>query len=795
MWICLDRLFLKSYDIHRKGWKGRVKVKKYGVLTALLLLILAVFAMPVSADEVDEEIQSQTEVEMPTLNDSEQVIFDFTIYGTYDYAQTQKAFQKLNTMRSNAGVGTVVLDPTLTEAAMQRAAEIAVYYDKDNGCRPDGSSWESAFTGKYEKYAEGYYGCTRARGYSTAEDLMSALQGQSNPIWNNSEFRSVGIGCYYQEDGTKYWIIYFSSVVLDQSSTPTKAKTVNDIPISVDVENINGFHFMGYNAELGYAPVYQGCTEKSRMYISLLDSETILYLSGGYELRSTDTSLASTSGLSIKGVYPGIVEVHIVFGNYYFSINYKVLNKPTISGWLNDNGKPVVSCSNDGFAQLYYKKGNGSWVQTSVSSGTYVHTDAVEGAAYTYVMGYYDYYNNWKEASSRVTIQTAGFGAPEIKATNVASTGKVKLSWNAIDGAVKYKVYRATSQNGTYKLQNTVTGTSMINKSAVAGKTYYYYVVAVDKNGKTSAASNIVKRVCDCARPEIKLTNDAATGKVKISWSKVEGAVEYKVYRSTSKNGTYTVMNTVTGTSLINKSGKAGKLYYYKVKAIANKEAANSAFSEIKSRTCDIARPTVKITLNGSGKPKLTWSKVDGAVKYKVYRSTSKNGEYSLMSTVSGTSYVNKNAKVSKTYYYKVVAVANKSAANSAYSGVVFANCTSVDIGDSKIVKNILKELNAERKAEGLDILKWYTQGELAARIRASEIRESFTKDRPDGSDPETLWKAYGIDDDCLARNADSAAEFVSKLMASKSTSSICMGDYSYAVGARDGKYWVVMFK
>ena len=63
-----------------------------------------------------------------------------------------------------------------------------------------------------------------------------------------------------------------------------------------------------------------------------------------------------------------------------------------------------------------------------------------------------------------------------------------------MDGAVSYKVYRATSENGTYKLMKTTTGTSYTNTSVTAGKTYYYKVVAVANNtAANSAASEIVK--------------------------------------------------------------------------------------------------------------------------------------------------------------------------------------------------------------------------------------------------------------------------------------------------------------
>ena len=260
--------------------------------------------------------------------------------------------------------------------------------------------------------------------------------------------------------------------------------------------------------------------------------------------------------------------------------------------------------------------------------------------------------------------------APTIKASNVASTGKIKVTWDAVEGAKEYQVYRATSKTGTYKLMKTTTKTSYSNTSVDAGKTYYYYVLAVNADGKTSEKSNIASRTCDLAQPVISTSNVASSGKIKVSWEAIDGAVEYEVYRATSKTGTYKLMKTTTSTSYTNTGAEAGKTYYDKVKAIASKSSADSAYSEVKSRTCDLPRPDVSIALS-SGKPKVSWKAVEGAVEYEVYRATSKDGTYKLMKTTTKTSYANTSATAGKTYYYKVVAVASKSSANSAYSSVV----------------------------------------------------------------------------------------------------------------------------
>jgi len=73
--------------------------------------------------------------------------------------------------------------------------------------------------------------------------------------------------------------------------------------------------------------------------------------------------------------------------------------------------------------------------------------------------------------------------------------------------------------------------------------------------------------------------------------------------------------------------------------------------------------PTVQgiKVIDSSGKAKLTWTKQMANTGYQVYRSTSKNGTYSKISTLKGTSkrtYTDSKVKKGKTYYYKVRAYA-----------------------------------------------------------------------------------------------------------------------------------------
>ena len=82
------------------------------------------------------------------------------------------------------------------------------------------------------------------------------------------------------------------------------------------------------------------------------------------------------------------------------------------------------------------------------------------------------------------------------------------------------------------------------------------------------------------------------------------------------------------------------------------------------------AAPKISAVYTKAGKTKITWKGVTGAKSYVVYRATSKSGTYSRKIETTGKSYIDKNAKARRTYYYKVKVIA-KNGKVSAYSNVV----------------------------------------------------------------------------------------------------------------------------
>lgn len=95
------------------------------------------------------------------------------------------------------------------------------------------------------------------------------------------------------------------------------------------------------------------------------------------------------------------------------------------------------------------------------------------------------------------TVQAASkrLAAPKnIKAT-ISGTSNVKLTWSKVKKSSKYTIYRATSKSGKYTKVGTTKSTSYTDKKTSRGKTYYYKVVANNKNSKLNSSKSAAVKV------------------------------------------------------------------------------------------------------------------------------------------------------------------------------------------------------------------------------------------------------------------------------------------------------------
>ena len=245
--------------------------------------------------------------------------------------------------------------------------------------------------------------------------------------------------------------------------------------------------------------------------------------------------------------------------------------------------------------------------------------------------------------------------SPQIMITT--ESGRPKISWNAVNGADKYWVYRSVDGE-TFDYYARTDKPSFTDGSTSIGTTYYYAVKAVAVLGGrdvSSGRSTAQSIQCRPAAPSVSIYR--ASGKPQLKWNAVSGAAKYWVYRSTD-GVNFKYYDSTAKTSYTNTSALLGTKYHYRVKAVAvvNGKNVASAYNGTKSLFTTPAAPGVSI-YRVNGKPQLKWSAVTGAAKYWIYRSTD-GVNFKYYDSTTGTSYTNCIAASGTEYYYKVKAAA-----------------------------------------------------------------------------------------------------------------------------------------
>jgi len=259
----------------------------------------------------------------------------------------------------------------------------------------------------------------------------------------------------------------------------------------------------------------------------------------------------------------------------------------------------------------------------------------------------------------------------------------VKWTKNGEEAVDSYDVYRSTSgEAGTWSKLETTSETSYVDKTAKPGTKYTYKIMGYRAFGdetfrtqETNTSATITKVSASYVKAtSMSSTVSYASKGVKVTWTapriKVDG---YQIYRATSSSGKYKLVKTAKASSKswTNTGLKAGKKYYYKVRGYkyVNGKKTYTKFSSkgykyvLSSKNYKLAKTidkkdgiTAKSAVKTSSGIKITWTK-DSSVKcyrYKVYRSTSESGSYSLIGSTDNKYYTDKKAKTGKTYYYKI---------------------------------------------------------------------------------------------------------------------------------------------
>ncbi|MCD8383798.1 MAG: hypothetical protein LUC39_02405 [Clostridiales bacterium] len=188
--------------------------------------------------------------------------------------------------------------------------------------------------------------------------------------------------------------------------------------------------------------------------------------------------------------------------------------------------------------QIWRKTPGGSWARVgSTSDTTYISTGVSSGN--TYIFTVKAAYNSSVSAYNTTGKTIMRLAEPTIKLENLV--GGLTASWNAVDGAKGYKLYRR-SETGSYVLIADLGADelSYTDKAAKAGIVFYYRVQAYNGSYTSSWTSQFTRRI---GHTTLTLTKNSSG--VVLTWTESGGCTGYYIYRM-NEDGSYTRIKTIT---------------------------------------------------------------------------------------------------------------------------------------------------------------------------------------------------------------------------------------------------------
>ena len=342
-------------------------------------------------------------------------------------------------------------------------------------------------------------------------------------------------------------------------------------------------------------------------------------------------------------------------------------------------------------------------ILTDVGSTTIGFTwDVVEGATKYWVYQYNEKSDKWSSVASSLTnkcvvkLLTGGTtyrfkviarigsnkifdlkDADEIQLTTLpavatanisAVTGVVSadINWEPVDGAVKYWVYKSTSENGPFYIYTSSKETSCTAKRLRPDSDYYFKIMVLTEENGISCYSKIedspllaVHTGSASIITSELVSNNATTA--TISWPAFENADKYWVMYSTTSADTtdrshWTTYTSTTDTTYTFKNLKPNTVYYLNVCARYTDDSVVSTidYIPIMVRTAYSDSDFITFTPLSETMVTLTWFEdISDIQKTWVYVYDESGNEISIASTTTNT-VTFKNLVGYKNYTYKL---------------------------------------------------------------------------------------------------------------------------------------------
>ena len=318
------------------------------------------------------------------------------------------------------------------------------------------------------------------------------------------------------------------------------------------------------------------------------------------------------------------------------------------------------------YYQLYRKVGGGSWVWVKdVTEAAASNLSLTNGKQYSYKVRacFRTDTGSYKGGFSDAAVMTMGYALPapeNLTAVRQEDSG-IRLSWDAVEGAAAYVIYKA-AENGSWTRVKSLSALTWVDQDVTFNSTYRYRLYAYCKTGDVmeisdfSSAVSILFRL-PLASPQITL-GQMGTDRVWIQWEPVENAEYYVLYRSVD-GGSWVRIKKTAEASVSNLSLTEGTAYRYRIVpayTLDDKEIQGESSNAVDFTLGDAFTTVADLTIDACTRTSvsLVWTDDSPDVEeYVLYRSAD-GGDWTRIKSVNGTSTSNLSLETGVVYAYHI---------------------------------------------------------------------------------------------------------------------------------------------
>ena len=303
--------------------------------------------------------------------------------------------------------------------------------------------------------------------------------------------------------------------------------------------------------------------------------------------------------------------------------------------------------------------------KTLLSQGNIANAQALADAIDTSEAVYDTYKVTQQEIDDAVIVLKNAMELTNIpaKVMNVVAESvdykTIKLTWDASVNAEDYKVERLDTATNEWMELGQTNETSYTHEKVKTGKEYTYRVTAVNEHATSQA---VEAKATTSLQGEVELTiAPNGTNQFDLSWTAVEGATRYIVYRKASDSEWKKILTLGKDARSYTSKALKANTYSYMVKAArydsvdrVMTNGSNVVDGIVEANTM---KPTNVKVEQVSDSIILSWDKVVGMTYYEIYRSKD-GGAYRNIKRTTSTTITSSSLIVGSTYTYKIRAFA-----------------------------------------------------------------------------------------------------------------------------------------